>query len=126
MYGEGSEFAYDEDHVIHLDGAKQDSTSKRFYKVPDTPPEHEGIEWLDPLMFDLTSFFDLGNFSQRYPNGPGWFAHLIHDDDQSEFAEHVAEYASNLLGFDPEYYYTPYDELDVEYDEINDFTICHP
>ena len=80
MYGRGSEFVYDEDHVIHLDGSQQDSHSKRFYKVPDTPPEHEGIQWLDPLTFDLTSIFDLGGFSQRYPNGPGWFAHLIHDD----------------------------------------------
>ena len=113
MYGGGSKLAYDEDHEIHLDGTKQDSTSKLFYGVPDTPPEKdEGIEWLDPLNFSVDSLFSAGSFAERFPLGPGYIAHLIKDDDDSEFAEHVAHYAANLMGVDHDYYYTPYEELE--------------
>ena len=114
MYGEGSEFAYEGDIDIHLDGTCEDCKSKKFYGIPDEPPEEEGVTWRDPYQFDLTGLFTTEAWNDRFPMGPGWLAHLT-DDDESSFADHVAHYAAHLLGVEEDYFYTPFEEY--EYDE---------
>ena len=108
MYGDGSEFAYKKDWEIHLDGKNKDSSSKVFYQVPDSAPQSGDVEELDPFNFNLGAMFNL-----KYPNGPGWLAHLISGEDASEFAEDVVHYATHMLGMEEDdYYYTPFDEFD--------------
>ena len=129
MYGEGSEFAYGDDKDIHLDGSCPDCKSKQFYSIPDDPPEEEGVTWRDPFQFDLTGLFTTEGWSDRFPLGPGWLAHLT-DDDNSEFADHVAHYAAHLLGVEEDYFYTPYEELDYDQDDMDnrsdDLMLCTP
>ena len=63
MYGDGSKFAYNSNQEVHLDGKDQESSSKRFYKVPDNPPDEDGIKWLDPTNVDLASIFSSEGFN---------------------------------------------------------------
>ena len=135
LYGRGSDFAYDEHREIHLDGAKQSSSSKNFYGVPDTPPDQEtGIAWLDPLSFDLSELYAIGPLGDHFLNEEGWLKELIWDGEgESDFAEHAAEYAATLMGFDKDFYFTPYEELDAsDYTNLIDmlcapqFGVCSP
>ena len=64
----------------------------------------------------------------RFPNGPGWLAHLTEDDD-SAFADHVAHYAAHLLGVEEDYFYTPYDEMEIDEEDMkekDDIMLCTP
>ena len=85
--------------------------------MPDTPPAYDGIEWLDPTNVDTSSIFSSEGFSKRYPHGPGYLSHLIDKHDESEFAEDVALYSASLMGVRHDYYYTPYEHIDL--DEID-------
>ena len=117
MYGNGSDFMYQDDQEIHLDGQAV-GKSKMFYDVPDTPPDdkdtdEDGVQWLNPYSFDLSGLLTTGGWNEKFPNGPGWLAHLVdEEDEEDEFKEHVVHYASNLLGVGQDYFYTPYEEVE--------------
>ena len=71
--------------------------------------------------------YSIGPLGDHFLNEEGWLKDLIWDsDDESDFAEHAAEYAATLMGFDKDFYFTPYEELDArDYTNLIDM-LCAP